>query len=652
MVDSPRPLGRGSRPGALRGRAVAPVAAKTVAIRHRYPVPLPTRWLAARRLNDLLVRRRLAADVQRAFPGAAPPVVWVADPRLMAVGQDLPHRLLVFDAIDDWRFHRWAGLAAVEDGYQRAQSADLVFAVNAELLGRLHVGERGMVLFNAVDAGRWQGFDPNPLVARLPHPIVGYAGSLQWRVDPAFVAAFARRLPQGSVVAGPPMSAFWRDPTGLPGNVHLVGAVPHERMAALLAAFDVCLVPHVVDDFTASMDPLKFYEYLATGKPVVSTVPSPNPRLAPFIRIADDPGEAAGLSMSEWLGDTPELCRQRQSAVAMGDVAGTGRDGCRGVRALPGAAITETASVTAVVAHYGPVAATLETAGSLMSAAVVPERLLVVDNQGDPAAESLERLEAVAGPRLHVLTPPHNVGYAGAITEGCRRGIEASSSWIWLVNNDALPDARCLELLLAAGERYPQAGLLTPIIVDPDGRCWYAGGALDRRTLGVRHFDDPGVGRAPFETEFVTGCAFLARATAVRAVGPPDASLFMYYEDVEWGLRLQSNGWRALVVPLAKVVHHVHHIRGQRRFSPAAVYFMTRNRLVLAAGYSSLRFVLPGAVAWGLRQIVKEPGVRGRLGMLKALALGLRDGFRGTRGPLPGALAPTEVETSEIPDAS
>ena len=57
---------------------------------------------------------------------------------------------------------------------------------------------------------------------------------------------------------------------GLP-NVHLLGPKPHEQIPDYIAAFDVCLIPYVVDDFTSNISPAKLNEYLALGKPVVST---------------------------------------------------------------------------------------------------------------------------------------------------------------------------------------------------------------------------------------------------------------------------------------------------------------------------------------------------------------------------------------------
>jgi glycosyltransferase involved in cell wall biosynthesis len=173
------------------------------------------------------------------------------------------------------------------------------------------------VVPNAVDVSRWRDAVPDPSLANLRRPRVGYAGSLQARVDGGLIGRLATLVPEATfVIAGRAMSAFWHHPLGLPANVRLIGNVPFPRMPAVLAAMDACIVPHVVDGFTASMDPLKLYEYLAAGRPVVSTVASPNPRLAPHVRVARGAAAMADALREEIDGDSPAKREARRGAVA------------------------------------------------------------------------------------------------------------------------------------------------------------------------------------------------------------------------------------------------------------------------------------------------------------------------------------------------
>ena len=317
VVGSPRPAGRGSQPVPPPGRQFIPVGEKIVAIPHSYPVPVPSRWRVGRMVNDALTMRRLSSALRSALPGSAPLVMWVADPRMVVVGQRLPHDLLVFDAIDDWRFHPWAGRAAVVDGYRRAAEADVMFAVNEELLLRLAPRHASLALLNAVDTPYWRDAVPDASLAGVRRPRVGYAGSLQTRVDSRLIGELARLMSEATfIIAGRAMNAFWRHPPGFPDNVRMIGNIAYPMMPAVIAAMDACMVPHVVDDFTASMDPLKLYEYLAAGKPVVSTVASPNPRLAPHVRVARGAAAMVAALREEIAGDSPAKAEARRNAVA------------------------------------------------------------------------------------------------------------------------------------------------------------------------------------------------------------------------------------------------------------------------------------------------------------------------------------------------
>jgi GT2 family glycosyltransferase len=284
-----------------------------------------------------------------------------------------------------------------------------------------------------------------------------------------------------------------------------------------------------------------------------------------------------------------------------------------------------------MVAHYGDASVTRRAVSALLNGAVKPDLVLVVDNGGD-----LPPLE-MAG--VEVVKPGRNVGFAGACQLGAQRALAGGARWVWLFNNDAVPDAGCLAALLAAGEAAPRAALLSPVIAFRDAPgLWYAGGEVDPRSLSVTHARRPRLDAA-HDTGFVTGCAWLARTDFVRECGPPDPTLFMYFEDVDWSLRAQAAGWRTLLVPAARTVHDVEFAHGRRVFSPLAAYYMTRNRLLLARRWGSAPYALGAALSWGSRQLLKCRSVSSAEAFTVAVGMGLWHGLAGRRGAAPEALA-------------
>jgi len=284
-----------------------------------------------------------------------------------------------------------------------------------------------------------------------------------------------------------------------------------------------------------------------------------------------------------------------------------------------------------MVAHYGDAALTRRAVTALLSGDARPDLVLVVDNGGDLPPLEMTGVETVK--------PGRNLGFAGACHLGAQRAVAAGARWVWLFNNDAVPDAGCLAALLAAGEAAPRAALLSPVIALRNAPgLWYAGGEVDRQSLSVTHARRPRLDDLAHDTGFITGCAWLARTDFVRECGAPDPTLFMYYEDVDWSLRAQAAGWRTLLVPAARVVHDVEFAHGRRVFSPLAAYYMTRNRLLLARRWGAAPFALGAALSWGSRQLLKCRSVSSAEAFMVAIGTGLWHGLAGRRGAAPEAL--------------
>lgn len=298
VVDTPRFRSRTRRPAARRGEAVSEVGPGIAAIRYVFELPAPATWHAARVVNERLALPGLRRRVFAALPAGRPPLVWVADPRAADVALSFARDLLVFDAIDDWNFLPGVDRRGVERGYRLlAEAAGLTLAVNASLLARLRPQGLATVLPNAIETGDWRGVQPDQdIFMGLPRPVVAYVGTLQERVDVGLLAAAAKLAPEMTLVLIGPQRPGFAMPADAPRNLLVLPALPHARVPGVLLAADACMVPHRRPGIVQTMDPLKIYEYLAAGCPVVSTVEPPYPPLRPFVRVAyDGPGFVAAL---------------------------------------------------------------------------------------------------------------------------------------------------------------------------------------------------------------------------------------------------------------------------------------------------------------------------------------------------------------------
>jgi len=239
----------------------------------------PSEWTA--RLMVAAVRRALAeARIES-------PVIWAGtpSPAVVAALDLLPCRLLVYDCLDAVTAFR-PGQPEVEAAEAAlARRADVVLATSPELEARLRRGNARPVLVpNAADYEHFSRpvpADQIPAEIRaLPRPIAGYVGEIGAWFDTGLVRRLALRHPDWSIVLVGPASSEARRALPDP-NIHFLGRRPYSELPLYLAGFDCCLIPFRATPLTAAVSPVKLYEYLAAGRPVVST---PLPSVLPFAR--------------------------------------------------------------------------------------------------------------------------------------------------------------------------------------------------------------------------------------------------------------------------------------------------------------------------------------------------------------------------------
>lgn len=271
--------------------------------------------------------------------------------------------------------------------------------------------------------------------------------------------------------------------------------------------------------------------------------------------------------------------------------------------------------VAAVVCHHRSpaIAATL---ASLAQQSVVPVRVLVIDNASGPGwAERIRE----AAPWAEVVAAQVNRGYAAAMNLGVR--LLSSDEWdaVALMTHEvqAAPDA--LAILAERLAADPSIGAVGPLLVwgSDRSRVWSAGGVIDRRTWRVGHRNDPAdvaVWREAGvrEADWLDGAFMLVRRDAFERAGGLDESYFLYFEEVDFCLRLRRAGLRVECVPAAVA---------SQESAGVPVYLAHRNRFLflrrwargrLAAESGILARQLGGHLVHGRRAAV-GPALRGGL---------------------------------------
>jgi glycosyltransferase involved in cell wall biosynthesis len=260
-------------------------------------------------------------------------VLVVQRPDLLPTLRGLPARVRVYDVVDDYEALAETPAAArhVALAHRRMlNQCDIVWTTSRALADRIRPYRADVIeSTNGVDVDafvRGAASAPPTALAAVPHPRVGLIGRLNDRVDWPLMEEICRARPDWHVVIVGPEYAAGRDTIAALArlahypNAHRIAAIPPDAMPACVAALDVCLIPYRLTTLTLAINPLKVYQYLAAGKPVVATR---LPALSPFgdeiacASGADESIDAIEAALAS-IGD-PGIERRRQDYVRQFD---------------------------------------------------------------------------------------------------------------------------------------------------------------------------------------------------------------------------------------------------------------------------------------------------------------------------------------------
>jgi glycosyltransferase involved in cell wall biosynthesis len=291
--------------------------------RAEFPAGENARLLAPVRLRrrdptSLRGAQRVAGAYDRALAravagmGMREPAAIVTHPLLAGFGELRWARAVTFYAFDDWTAYpphrRWwpayrESFAAVRVRRRR------VVTVSETLRERLAPTGPSAVIPNGLEPSEWIG-DPTPpgWQRDMLRPLLLYVGTLDARLDVPGVVAIARALPEATIVlVGPLLDPAHLRPLRAEPNVEIRPALTRAGVTGLIRIADVGLIPHVRSALTEAMSPLKLYEYLAGGLPVVAADLPPLRGVDPrVLLVGDSGGYPAAVSAALTLGPVAE----------------------------------------------------------------------------------------------------------------------------------------------------------------------------------------------------------------------------------------------------------------------------------------------------------------------------------------------------------
>jgi glycosyltransferase involved in cell wall biosynthesis len=244
--------------------------------------------------------------------------IWFYTPMALPFAEKLDPEGIVYDCMDELSLFRGAPKELIDQETALFKAADVVFTGGRSLYNAKKTRHRNVHCFpSSVDALHFrQGVDDHALQAQLPHPRLGYCGVIDERIDLELIAGVADARPDWQIVMVGPVVKI--DPATCPHrpNIHWLGQQNYSELPAFINGWDVCLLPFALNESTRFISPTKTLEYMACGRPSVST--AIRDVVEPYGHVVPIHADAAGFvqACETFLQQSPEARDKHDRAVA------------------------------------------------------------------------------------------------------------------------------------------------------------------------------------------------------------------------------------------------------------------------------------------------------------------------------------------------
>lgn len=265
---------------------------------------LPFTWKSVLiwKLDNLILQ--LQIRLASFLIGFRPSILWINSPAPELLNSYSKIRTRVFNWSDDWAkfsLHEKSKKETRDDySLLLLKKSDLIFSVSKALHDRaIKINPKSYWIPNGTNAKLFSqvGRPDIPMATemkKLQGKVLGYVGIISNRIDFELIAYLSRLRPEWWIVfIGPVMKSLILPESIISGTrrVQFLGPKPYFTLPQYMSRFDVCILPHHVDEATEAMDPIKLYDYIATGKPVVSTPVSGSDRFKGMVSVGESQEE-------------------------------------------------------------------------------------------------------------------------------------------------------------------------------------------------------------------------------------------------------------------------------------------------------------------------------------------------------------------------
>lgn len=298
----------------------------------------------------------------------------------------------------------------------------------------------------------------NAEIENLSGKIIGYFGAIADWFDTDLVGKLAAGHPEWTfVLIG---STYLADLDPLEGlsNIHLLGEKPYSEIPKYLSHFDVCMIPFKNNPLTQATNPVKLYEYLSAGKPVVATRLNEISNYEDYVRLVttvDEWEKALQESLAE--EKTPDLLEKRFSFARENTWE-------KRAKTIQSEFLKLFPKISIIILSYDNLDYTKLCLASVENNTAYPNyEMIIVDNGSQKETVTFIKEFASGHPNVKLHLNEKNLGFAKANNQGFR---QSDGDYIVFLNNDTIVTPGWLHRLLHHLKQHPEGGMVGPVTND------------------------------------------------------------------------------------------------------------------------------------------------------------------------------------------
>lgn len=478
----------------------------------------------------------------------------VQHPFWYQIASSLPNNRVIYDCIDDHAGFGNNSSEVLSLEHQLFKHSDLT-VVTSEWLKKIASAHAGRVVLirNAADFSYFQKKPEKIYSDPDGRSLIGYYGAIANWFDLDLVASIAERFPHCTILLAGADTIGARRRLAHYKNIRFTGEVAYADLTYYLHAFDVCLLPFKIMPLTLATNPVKVYEYLGAGKPVVSVNLPEMAEFSGLVHVADSPEEF----LSKIAHVLSENCGEH--AIEPRKQFSERQTWTHRVTDLVESAEKSLYEplVSIILVTFNNVEFTMRCLESVeIHSDYKNIEIIVVDNAStDSTREFLERW-AGSDPARKIIYNSENRGFAAANNQGLA---EARGEYLVMLNNDTVVTSGWLRTLYQHFKRNPDVGLLGPVTnnIGNEAKINIKYKNLDQMHLTAAEYVRKNIGET-FDLRTVAFfCVMLSRNVFDR-VGPLDEAYGLgFFEDDDYCRRVQQVGLKVVCARDVFVHHHL-----------------------------------------------------------------------------------------------